>query len=129
MRKLLTGRIANCPDCGETFDVRQPGATFTVMVRAGSPMGLRIDEDVRKLFMDRRRGWIRLDLDGVEHVTPLAEDWPQSSRRGRAYVQSDEIEAWLHRRGLVEWRDGNPPEVEVVYLGSDLFRLVPPASQ
>jgi hypothetical protein len=105
-----------CPNCGETSDIRTPGLKFPVTVRGGKPLGFYFGK--YNVLVSRSAGWISLDFDGVEcRVTVNRRTFWTSC----PHVQDESTEAWLRRHGLRP-RD----TVELVYLGGDKYRVLPP---
>jgi hypothetical protein len=87
--------------------------------------GINVGHPRRREFFDT--GWadVELELDGEFHNFPLLPGFLRHCPEIRD-TNAKILQEWLRRHGLLDWPKGDPPKVELIQLGGNRFRVLPP---
>lgn len=89
-----------------------------------STYGISVGFPNRREFFDESWTEIEVDIDGVVHRFGLSDgfwhDCPEFRDRGAPIVRE-----WLRRHHTLEWPKQHPPQVQLIPLGGNRFRLAP----
>jgi hypothetical protein len=85
----------------------------------GAVYGIRVGRANAERFFDRNARTVHVEIDGQFHPFTLSGTFWTTCPELRGTV----IGRWLQRHGLAPWPPRQPPQVEVMPLGSHHFRL------
>src|SRR5438128_1051802 len=85
--------------------------------------GIRVGMSNRDRYFDPTWKVIEVEIDGRSHQFALTPGFwnqcPEFRDRGSTVIRE-----WLRLHHTLDWPSGNPPQFELVSLGSNRFRLV-----
>jgi hypothetical protein len=86
--------------------------------------GIRVGSVNRDQFFERDWTEIEVEVDGTFYPFALREsfwrDCPEFRDRDSRVIRN-----WLERHHSLDWPTGNPPQVKLLPLGGNRFRLLP----
>lgn len=88
--------------------------------RDRSTYGIRIGARSRDAHFRPDWGEIEVEIDGTLHYIPITRGFWNRCPQFRSPVIRD----YLRKKGLLRWPRRSPPQLELVPLGSNRFRLV-----
>ena len=86
----------------------------------GAVYGIRVGKANASRFFPRGCARVEVDLDGDTQSFRLSETFWTTCPE----IRGAPIEQWLRAHGLAPWQSRRPPEVRLVPLGGNRFRLV-----
>ncbi len=88
----------------------------------GGTYGISVGFSNRNEFFDRSWDEIEVEIDGEVHRLPLSKGFWKDCPEFRSPI----IREWLRRHDLLAWPHRKPPRMELIPLGGNQFRLLPP---
>jgi hypothetical protein len=88
----------------------------------GSTYGIRVGAPNRDSFFDETWTEIEVEIEGQVHRFALTSGFwnkcPEFRDSGASVIRD-----WLNRHHALDWPTGEPPQVELIPLGGNRFRL------
>jgi hypothetical protein len=85
----------------------------------GGTYGVRLGSKNADRYFAKEWKFVDVDLDGQYHHVRLSDTFWEKCPELRAAA----FGGWLLRRGLLSWRRGNPPKLELIPVEGNKFRL------
>ena len=89
----------------------------------GYTYGIRVGSANRDSFFDKSWTEIEVEIDGQAHRFTLTPGFwnkcPEFRDSGASVIRD-----WLRQNHTLDWLKGKPPQVELIPLGGNRFRLV-----
>ncbi|MCM1236458.1 MAG: hypothetical protein NC489_40785 [Ruminococcus flavefaciens] len=96
----------------------------TAWTNGSSGYGFKVRKEDLKNF-DRNWGIVEiiLPLDDGESIKAHANIDKDSFGKDCNELISEDIKLWFERKGLLNWRNGNPPKFELRHIKENVFKV------